>query len=252
MDDIERRLRAAMQEATEQPPAGLLEGIRRRHRRHRRRVRGVGVGCVAMATAVALAVPAVVHGLRPAANTQVPAGRPVSPAASAAAAPGTMLLTCDAANWGQLPSNWRSQSLGVGPLWFVDGRTFGYVHKAAGSARAAHHRARRGRLRDGVMIVEVADGSAVVMKPAPRTRSYFRLVRGFDQVRGLRLPRGDTGFTIVACPRGTPRGGNGAVTDFYLGFQIEPGRSAAVNVWTSRTARPVRVIFTCPGRGCEG
>jgi hypothetical protein len=250
MDDIERRLRAAMLGATEQPPSWLMEGIRRRHRQHLRRV---GVGCVAMAAAIGLAVPAAVHGLRPRTHQaiRVPAGRGASPAPSTVAAPGTMLLTCDAANWGQLPSNWRSASLRVGPLWFVNGRQFGYVHRDVGGGRAVHRGSGRGMPRLGVMIIEVADGSTVVMKAAPGTRSYFRLLQGFDASRGIKLARGDSGFTFVSCPKGSP-GFNGAMTDFYLGFQIQAGSSAPVNVWTSPTARPIRVIFTCPGRGCEG
>jgi len=60
MDEIERRLRAAMIAAAEQPPSGLMEGIRRRHRRH---VRRVAVGCAAVIVAIAFAIP-VAHALR--------------------------------------------------------------------------------------------------------------------------------------------------------------------------------------------
>jgi hypothetical protein len=248
MDDIERRLRAAMAEAMEQPPSWLMDGIRRRHRQHLRRV---GAGCVAMAAAIGLAVPAAVHGLRPRTHQagRVLAGQGGSPAPSTVAAPGTILLTCEGANWGQLPSNWRTGSLRVGPLWFVDGRQFGYVHHDVGGGHGVHRG--RGKPRLGVMIIEVADGSTVVMKAAPGTRSYFRLLQGFDASQGIKLDRGDTGFTFASCPRGS-QGLNGPVTDFYLGFQIASGSSAQVNVWTAPSARPIRVIFTCPGRGCEG
>ena len=40
------------------------------------------------------------------------------------AAPGTVLLTCESANWGRLPPNWRALSLRAGPLWFVGDRLF--------------------------------------------------------------------------------------------------------------------------------
>jgi len=49
MSDLERRLRAAMIAAAEQPPAGLMQAIRRRHRRHIRR------GGTAIATAATAA-----------------------------------------------------------------------------------------------------------------------------------------------------------------------------------------------------
>ncbi len=57
-----------------------------------------------------------------------PSGSTALAAPSPTAAPGTVLLTCDSANWGQLASNWRAGSLKAGPLWFVYGRQQGYVH----------------------------------------------------------------------------------------------------------------------------
>lgn len=184
------------------------------------------------------------------------AARPSAPAALAAptpsptAAPGTVLLTCDSANWSQLASNWRAESLQAGPLWFVYGRRFGYVHYG-GSQTGGSAIRRPGKPRLGVMIVEVTSGSTVVMKPAAAARSYFRFLDGFGPGVGYKLPAGDTGFTFSSCPRGSA-GPNGQVTDFYLGFSIEAGRAAPVEVWPSASARPIPVTFTCPGRGCEG
>jgi hypothetical protein len=99
------------------------------------------------------------------------------------------------------------------------------------------------------MIVEVTTGSTAVIQPAAAARSYFYFVDGFSSGGFDLLPAGDTGFTIAACPRGTP-GANGAVTDFYLGFSIKPGRAAPVDVRSSAMPHPIRVIFTCPARGC--
>jgi hypothetical protein len=251
MDEVERWLRAAMREAMEQPPAGLMDAIRRRHQRHLRRV---VLGCAGLTAIVALAVPAVVHGLQagPLPPSAPPGSHIVRPSPSPSPAPGTALLTCDAQNSGVLPSNWRSGSVKVGPLWFVDGRTYGYVHRAAGSTGGfVGTGASGGKLRDGVMILEVANGSTVVMKPAPYARSRFRFVEGYDGPSPNRLPHGDTGFTFVSCPRGT-HGDNGNVADYYLGFQMKEGTSVPVKIWTAPTARPIQVIFTCPGRGCEG
>ncbi len=173
-----------------------------------------------------------------------------TPTPTPAAAPGTVLLTCDSANWGGLPSNWRAESLQAGPLWFVYGRQQGYVHYG-GSQSVGRAIRRPGKLRLGVMIVEVASGSTVDMTTATAARSYFRFVDGFGPGVGYKLPAGDTGFTFNSCPRGFA-GPNGQVTDFYLGFSIVAGRSAPVEVWPSASARPIRVTFTCPGRGCEG
>jgi hypothetical protein len=155
-----------------------------------------------------------------------------------------MLLTCDAANWGQLPADWRTGSLKVGPLWFVGGRRSGYVHRGRFQGPASAIRW-PGRLSGGVMIVEVSAGSTVVMKAADSSRPYFHLFDGFNGSVGNALPDGDTGFTFKACPRGYS-GPNGLVTDFNLGFSIEAGRMAPVEVQTSPTSRPIRVIFTSP------
>ena len=178
-----------------------------------------------------------------------PSGRSTALAApSPSAVPGTVLLTCDSANPGQLGPNWRATSLRAGPVWFVDGRQLGYVHddgwQAATPAVPVH-----GRFQFVVMIVEVATGSTAVIQPAAAARSYFRFVDGFSSGGFDLLPAGDTGFTIAACPRGTP-GVNGAVTDFYLGFSIQPGRAAPVDVRSRAIPRPIRVFFTCPDRGC--
>ncbi len=246
MDDIERRLRAAMISVAEAPPAGLMEGIRQRHRRH---VRQLSFGYLAVAAAIGLAVAPLSHTLRaaPASLTHGsrarPTPSPTSAAPSPTAAPGTLLLTCDSANWGQLASNWRAGSLKAGPLWFVGGRQGGWVHHSGSNSmgRASHG---HGKPSGGLMIVEVASGSTVVMKVAPEARSYFRFLDGFGPNVGYQLPNGDTGFTFVACPRGDT-GPNGHVTDFYLGFSSKAGSRAPVDVWTSRSSvRPIRVIFT--------
>lgn len=179
-----------------------------------------------------------------------PTGRPTALASAPApsAAPGTVLLTCDSATPGQLGPNWRAGSLRAGPVWFVDGRQLGYVHDAGWqAANGAEHR--RGRLRFVVMIVEVTTGSTVVMKPAAASQRYLHFVAGFSPGSYDRLPAGDTGFTLASCPRGTP-GFNGAVTDFYLGYSIETGRAAQVEVQPSATPHPIQVVFTCPARGC--
>lgn len=162
-----------------------------------------------------------------------------------AAAPGTVLLGCDSATSGQLARDWRTASLRAGPVWFVDGREIGYVHENAWhSAAPVGH----GTLQFVVMIVEVTTGTTAVIKPEAAATRYFHFLAGFSPA-GDPLPAGDTGFTLAACPPGTP-GPNGAVTDFYLGFATEPGWAAAVDVSSPGMPNPIRLIFTCPARGC--
>ena len=208
-----------------------------------------------LATAVALAVALATvvltgeggrHAAVPPKGTAPLTGRAPSPTA----APGTVLLTCDSANGGGLGSHWQARSLRAGPLWFVFGRQEGYVHDRGWHAAGRVTR-RSGKRHIGVMIIEITPGSTVVMKAAPVAWPYFRFVDGFGSVADNKRAAGEPGFTFVACPRGS--GGPGRqVTDFYLGFSIEAGRAAPVDVWPSAVSRPIRVIFTCPGRGCEG
>ena len=110
-----------------------------------------------------------------------------APGPSPTAAPGTVLLSCDSANWGQLAPDWRAGSLQAGPLWFVDGRQLGYVHDGGwqGADRAMR---RSGKFQLVVMIVEVTSGSTVVMKPAASARSYFRFVTGCGQAPVINCP----------------------------------------------------------------
>jgi hypothetical protein len=185
------------------------------------------------------------HAASPARH-QAALAAPAPPPPSAV--PGTVLLTCDSAVPGQLGLNWRAMSLRAGPVWFVDGRQLGYVHEdgryAATTAAPVH-----GKSGFAVMIVEVTTGSTAVLKPAAAAQSYFHFVDGYSPAGYDQLPGGDTGFTLAACARGTS-GFNGAVTDFYLGFSIETGRAAPVDVRSPAMSHPIHVIFTCPARGC--
>jgi hypothetical protein len=157
-------------------------------------------------------------------------------APSPAAAAGTVLLACGSAAGGSWGSDWRAGSLRAGPVWFADGRQFGYVRygRPHGAGRAIQ---RRGRLHLVVMVVEVDSGSTVVIKPAPGARPYFRFVDGFHPGGGNGLPAGESGFTFVSCPRGHA-GPNGQVTGFYLGFPS--GQAARLLCECGRLPRPAR------------
>lgn len=246
MSDLERRLRAAMIAASEQPPANLMQEIRRRHRRH---VRRVSCASVAVAAAIAITVPPVAHALR----AGHPAGaRPVGPA-SVGPVPGFSTPSAAPADGcqpavGALAPDWRDSSFRVGPVWFAYDRTQGYVH--LGSSPGDHRGA--GQLEVGVMIVEVDYGSRAALTVDPGARSYFRLLNGFDNGSGpYPLSAGFSSLTLVSCPPETPPGDNGRVSDYYLGFIIKEGSDALVDVRTSASARPVQVTFTCLRTGCD-
>jgi hypothetical protein len=166
-----------------------------------------------------------------------------------AGTPGTFLLSCAMANWSQLNPGWRSSSLRVGSLWFVDSNLSGYVRDGSSPNTAGEVAGSAETSTDATIPLEVAAGSTVVMKAASGTRSYFHFLTGFGAGTGYPLPSplpsGDTGFTFVACPR-QHAGPNGLVTDFLLGFSIDPGRTARVEIWTSASPRPVWITFAAP------
>lgn len=246
MSDFERRLRAAMTAASEQPPANLMPEIRRRHRRH---IRRMSLAYVAVAAAIAIAAPPVAHALQAGHPAAARSAGPVSvgPAPRSSMLPAAPADGCQPAV-GALPSDWRDSSLQVGPVWFAYDRAQGYVH--LGSSPGDHQGA--GQLEVGVMIVEVDYGSRAVLTVDPGAWSYFRFLNGFDNGSGsYALSAGFKSLTLVSCPAGTPPGDSGRVSDYYLGFMIKMGSDALVDVRTSASARPIAVTFTCLRTGCN-
>lgn len=157
---------------------------------------------------------------------------------------GTVLLTCDSVVSSRHP-NWQVGSLRVGRLWLVGGRQEGYV-------RLGRTRQAKGG-PSGVslyvqMLVHVDPGSAVVMRAAAGTRPYFEFLNSPATTGDYQGPDGGAGYTFLPCPVAGPASGDG-VTDFYdVGFSVVAGHTAAVEVWTSPSARPVWLTFSAPAR----
>jgi len=83
-----------------------------------------------------------------------------------------------------------------------------------------------------------------VMRAAAVTRPAFQFLGSPDPAGGFRGLGGARGYTFVPCPAADSGGG---MTGFYdLGFSIVPGRTAAAEVWTSPSARPVWLTFSAP------
>lgn len=213
MDDLERWLRAAMQDAAQDPPATLLSGIWRRRRRHMRRV---GVSSVAALAAVAVAVPSVL------AASRTGSARPSRPAASITtppgAAPGTELLKCGdysdrGISGGQLSAHWKSASIQAGPVWFISARTGGW-----GSSK----RLADGRFRDvGGPVIAVRNGTTVEITTPKADRSRFRFLTHAAPPGRYTLGDGVPGLTVVGCPYqhippGIPESYAPGLTLFYL------------------------------------
>jgi hypothetical protein len=154
-----------------------------------------------------------------------------------------VLLSCRSSA-GQEGGDWRQSSLHVGPLWFPLSDYLGYVRVGlpAGGSRAVPTRSAASTVTP--VVVEVAAGSRVVLKPAAGTAAYFRFLTvptSLGDSVANQLPAGATGYTFGPCP-----GSHGAMTAFLIAFSIQPGRTVPVQVWTSPSARPVWLTFTAP------
>ena len=261
MSEIERRLRAAMKAGAElwsaeqrsvdeqsgQPlSAGLLTAVRRRHRRHVRRASAASVAGVLM---IAIAVPSIAHVLgdrqgpdRLAPQTQPASGGPsparsTSPAAAAAAAK-TVLRDCGSANYSNLGgSDWRAQSLRVGPLWF-----YGALHSGNWTvSRQLGH----GEVQAVGVPVVIQSGATVIVRVAAGARSRFRFLAGFDANNRYRLTAGEPGATFVGCPAA-----GGALTVFWVGYLNDGLTCVPFDVQTSPTSQPIRIAISATGGSC--
>jgi len=236
MTEIERRLRAAMHAAVddEQPPANLLGSVRTRHRRHRTRTAVAGVAIVA---AGAVALPPATSALR----SGTPSGyRPASPPTGPPhAAPGTVLEPCSDQIGLNLPLDWRTNSVQVGPLWFVG------MRQATG-AYYGHS-----KLAIGGLSVNVRDGATVWVKVAGPAAGHFRFLFGpNDFTLGVdgryTLRDGENGVTFAGCP---PHGASSlsyvpGYTEFGGRYLIDKiPRRVSLDVWTSASRHPTRITF---------
>ncbi len=194
MDDLERWLRSAMQEARQNPPVNLLSGVWERRRRHLVRMR---VGGVAAVAAVAVAIPSVLQVTLPAAS------KPTGPAAefkTRHAAPGSELLKCGdysdrGISGGQLSARWKAASIQAGPVWFVFARQ-GWWRSSRSSQRLA-----AGRFRNvGGPVIAVRNGTTVEITTPAADRSRFRFLTSRTGSGTYTLRDGVSGLTVVACP----------------------------------------------------
>jgi len=255
MTDFERRLRAAMAAAAEPPPAGLLDGIRRRHRRH---VRRVSAACVAVVAAAGIAAPLVTRGILtgpagtgPATPTAtspaviLPAALPTS---TPTAAPGTVLRDCQSNNNGTLGSNWQADSVHAGPVWFIYARPK--------SNPAASQRLAAGKLTASAMVIAVSNGRTAMVTAAPAVGGRFRFLANFNSGgKPYTLNEGAPGLTLVGCPAGPAGTGIPAsyapgLTMFWEGYVTDVRGCIPLEVHSSPASQPIRVRLPAADGGC--
>lgn len=159
-----------------------------------------------------------------------------------AAGAGTALLTCDSVVWSHPAPNWQAGSLRVGTMWLLGARQQRYARLGRTEAEPGAPGAVSRYVR---MLVHVDAGSTVVMRAGTGTRPYFEFLNSPATTGDYQGPDGGSGYTFLPCPAADA--GDGGMTGFYeVGFSIVPGHTAAVEVWTSPTARPVWLTFAAP------
>jgi hypothetical protein len=251
MTEFERWLRATMAAATEPPPAGLLERIRRRHRR---RLLRVGAVCLAGVAVAGIAIPLATRGILvgPATTTAPGPAGPVGPAGPAGSAvrpaPGTVLRDCQNNNNGTLGSDWQATSVHAGPVWFV------YLRPK--NTAPSDQRLTAGKLTASGMVIAVSNGRTAVVTAAPATRGRYRFLGSFNNA-GIpyTLAEGAPGLTLAGCPVGPtgtdiPASYAPGLTLFWEGYVTDLRGCIPLEVRTSPAGQPIRVTVPAPGGGC--
>jgi hypothetical protein len=250
MTDFERRLRAAMAASAEPAPAGLLDGIHRRHQRHVRRTVTACVAAAAVVVAGTLVTREMLAGsgaAGPAGGSPALVGPQAVPSSTATAAPSTVLRDCQSNNGGTLGSHWKAQSVHAGPVWFI------YARPAAASPS---RRLVVGKTRASAMIVAVGNGHTAVVTAAPSLGGRFRFLAGFNTSGApYTLSEGAPGLTLSGCPPSpighhTPASYAAGLTMFWEGYVTDLRGCIPVEVRTSPGSPPARVTLAAGNGGC--
>ena len=255
MTDFERRLRAAMAAAAERAPAGLLDGIHRRHRRHVRRIATAWVAVAAVGITGTVVTRGILAagsaGRGPGGSGPVATGPAVGPAAvptsTASGAPDTVLRDCQSADGGTLGSNWKAQSVHAGPVWFIYARP---------APPLPSHRLAAGKIRDSAMVIAVRNGRTAVVTAAPSLGGRFRFLAAFNtNWPSGTLSVGAPGLTLAGCPAGPaghdiPASYAPGLTMFWEGFVTDLRGCIPLDVRASPGSHPVRVTIAPTDGGC--
>jgi hypothetical protein len=234
------------------PPAGLLDGIRRRHRRH---VRRVGAACLAAVAAVGIGAPLVTRGiLAGPAGTGPTATSPAViipsavPTSAPTAAPGTVLRDCQSNNNGTLGSHWKADSVHAGPVWFIYARPK--------SNPPSSQRLAVGKLTDSAMVIAVSNGRTAVVTAGPAAGGRFRFLASFNSGgTPYTLAEGARGLTLAGCPAGPagtdiPESYAAGLTMFWEGYVTDLRGCIPMEVRMSPASQPIRIALPAADGGC--
>ena len=255
MTDFERRLRAAMAASAGPAPAGLLDGIHRRHRRHHRRI---AVAC-AVIVASGVAGTLIARGaLAGPAGTGPPAAGPAAtgpaiipsaaPSSTATRAPGTVLRDCQSSEGGTLGWGWKAHSIHAGPVWFMYERPRGTV--------PPDQRLSTGKVTASAMAIAVENGHTAVVRAAPELGGRFRFLASFHGGgQPYTMAEGAPGLTLSGCapgPPGTkiPEIYAPGLTMFWEGYVTDLRGCIPVEVRATPASQPIRVTLAAGHASC--
>lgn len=267
MDDLERRLRAALQTAAEPPPPGLLAAVRRRRTRHLRRV---GAGCIAAVTVLAVAIPPAARALRAGTGPAPAVGAahhaahgahgPARPAPATQPVAGTALVDCRSERNGPLSPTWQAQSVRVGPVWFVYAGIEGPWTASLPLGGGYVPSVSAGQPTRAIsVIIAVRNGSTVEVSAAPAARQHLRFltVPGQDLITFSRR-YGHPGLTLMGCPAspaspvgtGIPESYAAGLTVYWVPYLTDLPRCVPLVIRELPGGRPVRFTLSRSGGAC--
>lgn len=230
MTKFEDRLRAAMESsvASEQPPRGLVELVRRRHRRH---MALMAVAPIVVLIAAAAAIAPARSALLGRGTT--PVLTPSSPGPShAGVIRRGQYYGCGSQTLGALGPHWRQGATHAGPVWFVN----------RGIAPDFRFRNPDGTLKAVPLIVLVRDNTTAWVKPHGSARRDFRFLPGFNGTNRYTLRDGKADATFASCSSQAAMYGSG-LTEYYIGIIVTGPRCIPVDVQTLDAGHPARATL---------
>jgi hypothetical protein len=152
-----------------------------------------------------------------------------------------VLDNCDSSIGMQLPLDWRTGSVAVGPLWFVGLRQSTATFEG------------RSRLAVGGLVVTIRNGATAWVSVVGPAAGHFRFLFGPNDFRygvdgRYTLSDGENGVTFAGCSPISMGSGNlsevPGYTEFAGRYLIDkiPTR-VTLDIWTPASRRPARITF---------
>jgi hypothetical protein len=146
-------------------------------------------------------------------------------------------------NGGQMSSNWKSQSVHAGPVWFMFDRP----------PASRTHGLRSGRVTASAMAIAVSNGHTAIVTAAPEFAGRFRFLAHFNNGnQPYTLAEGSRALKLVGCPAtkiapGIPVGDAPGLTIWWQGYVTGLRGCVPVEVREPPSTKVTRVTLAAPG-----